>query len=161
MERCSLVPAQRQFPLAFSGSELGLSGGKGLPEAARGRQTRASPAAVAVAPPTCHLQRALGACDSRCCSARTGPPSGRASWLRLAPRRTPCLAPPYTGLGTERARKVFLPGLPGLASQQPLPAWKNLSYPDPDTQVHTQFCVGKDWRKERGCESCPFVYSSV
>ncbi|MEJ1281659.1 hypothetical protein NN561_012609 [Cricetulus griseus] len=94
MERGFLVPAQRLFPLAFSGSGLGLSGGKGLPEAARGRQTRASPAAVAAAPPTCHLQRALGACDSRCRSGQAGPPFGRASWLSPAPRRTPWLAPP-------------------------------------------------------------------
>lgn len=112
MERCSLVLAQRLFPLAFSRSGLGLSGGKGLPEAAKGRQTRVSPAAVAAAPPTCHLQRALGACDSRCRSARAGPPSGRSSWLRPAPRRTPCLAPPYTSLGTGCAPKVF-----GQASQ--------------------------------------------
>lgn len=143
MERCFLVPAQRLFPLAFSGSGLGLSGGKGLPEAARGRQTQASPAEVAAAPPTCHLQRALGACDSRRLSARSGPPSGRASWLRPSPRRTPCLAPPYTGLGTGCARsKSLLPGLPGLARQQPLRAWRNPSCPDLDTQVQHRILCG-------------------
>lgn len=136
MERCSLVLVQRLFPLAFSRSGLGLSGGKGLPEAAKGRQTRVPPAAVAAAPPTCHLQRALGACDSRCRSDRAGPPSGSSSWLRPAPRRTPGLAPPYTGLGTGCSQSL-LPGLPGLASQQPLQAWRNPSHPDPDTQVHT------------------------
>lgn len=139
-----LVLAQPLFPSAFPGSELRLGGGKGLPVAARGCQTRASPAAVAAAPPTCHLQRALGACDYRCRSASADPPPGCASWLRPAPGRAPCSAPPSSGLGTGSARKVLTPGFLGLASQQSLQARRDPSYTYPDTQVRTQSYICKD-----------------